>query len=148
MTTSKAPGTRAPILASSPLDRLHRGCAIGIIVIGVIISIPVVIAVRNSIGLIQHGVVAAGRVVSVDPNGPRNRRNTVVEFHDRADRTRRITTSGSLQVGDFVEVLYDPSDPDRAVANGWPTTWGAVFLLPLFPIALIAFGRWFFRLSF
>ncbi len=111
-----------------------------------IITVPVcacvflfgVILLRRSVFLIRHGVRVEGLVVGnhVDPCDLERSEYRIVEFSDlqgnKRRRTLTVSSSDDPPVGQFMQLVYDPANPDDVSGASRSNMW----MIPLICCAL------------
>ncbi|RKS87595.1 uncharacterized protein DUF3592 [Orbus hercynius] len=76
----------------------------------------------------------------------------ILTFTDQTGQTVTFksnvgTVEPSYQIGEHIEILYNPAEPDNAAVNNFMAIWGGVIALGLFGIILFGAGIIFFWLS-
>ncbi|WZO99551.1 DUF3592 domain-containing protein [Isosphaeraceae bacterium EP7] len=106
------------------------GLRVAIAAIGVAIHVVGLSLARRSFRLSTSGIRTVATVVASEGDGESVPEMTV-EFEGRfAGECRRVILvfgSGGPSVGEAMEILYDPNDPDLACGASWSQLW----LLPV-----------------
>jgi ABC-type Fe3+-siderophore transport system permease subunit len=117
-------------------------------VAGAILLIVAAVSLWQQHSIRRDALRATGRVVNLIP-----RRNAagsvryapVIRYTDAQGIHRDFTASrgfgrGSYNVGDTVDVIYAPLNPESADIDAWQLRWGRVILFAAGGVALLALG--------